>query len=107
MKYCRDCGAQILDNAEICPSCGCRQINPGHMRNPDSSTRSRLCALLLCIFFGVIGVHRLYLGRTASGIVMIFLGWLTFGIWPIIDLILIACGSFRDGEGRLVTEWDV
>lgn len=112
MKYCRDCGAQILDNAEICPNCGCRQIYPDYMngtrpRNPDASTRSRLCALLLCIFFGVVGVHRFYLGRTGSGVAMVFLGWLTLGIWPLIDLILIACGNFRDGEGRLVTEWDV
>ncbi len=109
MKYCRDCGEQILDNAEICPKCGCRQTPPEYSRprNPEASSRSRLCALLLCIFFGVVGVHRFYLGRTGSGIAMVFLGWLTLGIWPLVDLILIACGSFKDGEGRLVTEWDI
>ncbi len=109
MKYCRDCGEQILDNAEICPKCGCRQTSPEYSRprNPEASSRSRLCALLLCIFFGVVGVHRFYLGRTGSGIAMVFLGWLTLGIWPLVDLILIACGSFKDGEGRLVTEWDI
>jgi len=28
MKYCMDCGKQILRRAEICPHCGCRQLPP-------------------------------------------------------------------------------
>ena len=28
------------------------------------------------------------------------------GIWWVYDLILIASGSFRDGDGHLVTRWD-
>jgi hypothetical protein len=28
MKYCADCGKQILRRAEICPHCGCRQLPP-------------------------------------------------------------------------------
>lgn len=28
LKYCRDCGKQILERAEICPACGCRQAPP-------------------------------------------------------------------------------
>ena len=108
MKYCRDCGAQILDNAEICPNCGCRQLNPGKRGyDPSVSEKSRLCALLLCFFFGLIGVHRFYVGRTCSGIAMIFLGWLTLCIWPLIDFILIACGSFRDGDGLLIKDWEI
>lgn len=27
-KFCMDCGKVILRRAEICPGCGCRQINP-------------------------------------------------------------------------------
>ena len=27
-KYCRDCGKLILERAEICPGCGCRQPAP-------------------------------------------------------------------------------
>ena len=56
---------------------------------------------------GVIGVHRFYVGRIGSGIAMIFLGWLTLGIRPLIDLILIACGSFRDGDGLLIKDWEI
>ena len=28
MKYCADCGKQILRRAEICPYCGCWQLPP-------------------------------------------------------------------------------
>lgn len=28
MKYCADCGKQIVRRAEICPHCGCRQFPP-------------------------------------------------------------------------------
>jgi TM2 domain-containing membrane protein YozV len=42
-------------------------------------------AYLLWFFFGVIGVHQFYLGRTGRGVSYIFtLGWLTVGLW--IDL---------------------
>lgn len=96
-----------MDNAEICPKCGCRQMNGRYsVSDGDVSDRSRLTALLLCIFLGVFGIHRFYCGRTGSGIAMIFLGWMTLGIWPLVDLILIATGSFKDGNGRFVTDWN-
>lgn len=104
MKYCRECGAEIVDNAVICPKCGCRQ--GGRINTDDTSPKSRLACLLLCIFLGVLGIHRFYAGRIGSGVLMLFLGWATCGIWPLIDIILIATGSFKDGEGRYITNWD-
>ena len=69
MKYCRDCGAEILDNAEICPKCGCRQMNGRYSVSlEDVSDRSRLTALLLCIFLGVFGIHRFFVGEQARGL---------------------------------------
>lgn len=103
MKYCSQCGAEIVDNAVICPKCGCRQN--GRV-NGAESPKSRLACLLFAIFLGVLGIHRFYAGRTGSGVAMLFLGWATCGIWPLIDIILIATGSFKDGEGRYITNWD-
>jgi TM2 domain-containing membrane protein YozV len=68
------------------------------------SPKSRLAALLLCFFLGMLGVHRFYVGKIGTGILMI----LTFGglgIWTLIDLIIIIVGSFKDKEGRRVFRW--
>ena len=74
------------------------------MENSDISSKSRLVALLFCIFLGIFGVHRFYLGKIGTGILMICtLGG--FGIWVVIDFILIALGSFRDKEGKRVLKW--
>ncbi len=68
------------------------------------SQKSRLVALLLCFFIGVFGLHRFYVGKVGTGILMILtLGGL--GLWVLIDLILIAIGAFKDKEGRRVFKW--
>lgn len=70
----------------------------------DYSSKSRLIALLLCWFLGYLGIHRFYLGKVKTGILMILtLGGL--GVWTFIDLILLLLGSFRDGQRRQVRYW--
>ena len=51
-------------------------------------------AYLLCLFFGVFGAHRFYLGRKGSAITMLVLSITIFGLlisgpWAFIDLSLI------------------
>ena len=61
--------------------------------------KSKTTAILLCLFLGVIGVHRFYLGFPLLGVLMI----LTFGglgIWQLIDLIRIITGSQKDSQGN-------
>lgn len=75
-----------------------------------TSDRLILPAFLLAFFFGVFGVHRFYCGRIGSGIVMLVLtltlvGSVITGIWMTVDWILLVCGAFRDGEGRLIKKW--
>ena len=68
------------------------------------SNRSRLVALLLCVFLGPFGAHRFYVGKIGTGVLMLVtIGGL--GIWALIDLILIATGTLRDKEGRRVYRW--
>ena len=71
--------------------------------NSDVSPENKwLVTLLLCLFVGVLGVHRFYVGKIGTGVLhLLTLGF--FGIWTLIDLIIIILGNFRDKDGNLIT----
>lgn len=69
----------------------------------EANARSLLLAYLLWFFLGWFGLHRFYLGRPVSGLVMLLLnglGWLLFalligyvfwgllGLWWCVDAVL-------------------
>lgn len=97
-KYCFSCGNVINSKAAICPNCQTPQ--PDIAKDKKFNYRW-LTALLLCWLLGYLGVHRFYLGKVGTGILMIItLGGL--GIWYLIDLILIIVGGMKDNEGNLL-----
>jgi TM2 domain-containing membrane protein YozV len=64
----------------------------------EKSEKGFVATLLLCILLGGLGVHRFYVGKIGTGILMLLtLGGL--GIWVLVDLIMIAVGSFKDKNG--------
>lgn len=65
------------------------------------SDKSFIATLLLAIFLGGLGVHRFYVGKVGTGILMLLTGG-GFGVWWIIDVIMIAVGSFTDKGGNFV-----
>lgn len=65
------------------------------------SAKSKGVAAALCFFFGVLGIHRFYVGKIGTGILwMLTLGFL--GVGEIIDFIMILCGSFTDKDGAVL-----
>ena len=68
------------------------------------SEKSRTVALLLCFFFGPLSVHRFYTGKIGTGILQILTAG-GFGIWLMIDFIMIICGNFKDKQGLPLQTW--
>ncbi len=58
--------------------------------------KNHLVAVLLSIFVGSLGVDRFYLGHIGLGVAKLLLSWLTFGIWWLIDVILIATRKVKN-----------
>lgn len=61
--------------------------------------KSFIATWLFAYFLGVIGVDRFYLGKIGTGILkLITVGG--FGLWWLIDLIMVLAGATRDKAGN-------
>jgi len=148
--FCRNCGKELIGSPEICPGCGAKPMNGTSFCSNcgaatteltemcvkcgarvggaaakaiagDISPKSRLAVTLLAFFLGTLGVHRFYLGKIGTAVVMLMLGivgWATtwiFGlgfifltavwIWALIDFIFAVSGHMRDTDGKLIEKW--
>ncbi len=110
--YCKDDLGNVLDEAKQSSS-GQPTINITNSNDSVNTNtnvnggfyggprKRKTVALILCIigFFGIGGLHRMYVGKVGSGILHFF----TYGlccIGTIIDLISILSGGFRDSYGQ-------
>lgn len=71
--------------------------------------KSKTIAILLCLFLGLLGLHRIYLGHIKSGIIILlltlFFGWtvivpIALGIFCLVDIFFIANGDLKDSYNR-------
>ena len=152
-KYCGSCGIETKPSAEFCVKCGAKLAKPSAEEVPKGpagpgevsekaeppprmsetqkpaeppagvstvSGKSRLAAALLALFLGWLGIHRFYLGKKGTAVVMLILGalglatvwfligivfFVAVGIWQLIDLVFSLAGIMKDGEGKLVKNW--
>ena len=117
--YCSYCGSQIQIGERInvnvnvkhdyrnAPSQNVTHIHNQYIINnpvPQTSRKSRLVALILCIILGVLGIHHFYVGRIGMGILYFFTGGLACIGW-IVDIVLILIGNYKDADGLPLTEW--
>lgn len=100
--FCSKCGKEIDDAAVVCPMCGVPTQNFNKNQQPQvvvnnvntnmntnavyGRAKNKWVALILCFFFGVIGVHKFYEGKVGMGILYLFTGGL-FCIGVIVDFI--------------------
>ena len=66
MKYCSHCGKEILDEAVVCPGCGCKVEPPKSTLIVDEEDK-KILALLIKVF--------MIIGCIASGWMLIPLLW--------------------------------
>lgn len=64
---------------------------------------NKLAMALICFFAGGLGIHRFIVGKIGTGILMLLTGG-GFGIWWLIDLIMILTDNFKDKNGNKITE---
>lgn len=96
--FCSDCGKKLSVNAKICPECG-NPINKNFQSSFEDNSDRFFITLLLCWFLGLFGIHRFYTGHNTIGIIQLLtLGG--FGIWTLIDFIIILTGGFKDSDGK-------
>lgn len=76
--------------------------SPTQPRPPrEISDKSFIATLLLCLFLGTLGMHRFYVGKMGTGLLMFFtLGGLA--IWALIDFFIIISSCFTDKDGKVI-----
>ncbi|KTD04790.1 DUF4864 domain-containing protein [Fluoribacter gormanii] len=107
-KFCKHCGNNLTPDAQFCSKCGASieaDSSSSQIQSPcsikESHQKSPIIVLILGLFLGVFGIHRIYVGKITTGLLMLLtVGGL--GIWYLIDLILLVTNKFEDKNGNLI-----
>ena len=121
--FCKNCRNQLIDGSKFCPKCGQKidgdvekkteSISQNPFAEPgqkydmvddgEKSPKDSCVAGLLSLFFGPLGIHDFYCGKSKNGIIKLILSITVFfsfipAIWNIVDLFHIGTGKYVDGD---------
>lgn len=127
--FCKYCMKEIDNVPSVCLFCSYSYCQSG-LQNNFIYNKS-FYTLILCIFFGQFGLHRLYVGKLKSGILMLFstlfsillyysffvidhqkhfvilmfsiILFILLIIYQIIDISKIISNTFTDNHGKILT----
>lgn len=88
--FCANCGTQMSDAAVSCPSCGHPVKRAG--------VKSKAVFVLLALFLGGLGIHRMYIGNWGLGILYLLFCWT--GIPMIIAVVEAIVIGLRNNDER-------
>jgi TM2 domain-containing membrane protein YozV len=71
-------------------------VAPGH-----KVINKHLFVWLAAFFLGGLGVDRFMRGQVGMGVAKILLGWLTLGIWPLVDWIIAMVKAYGEAFGNV------
>lgn len=114
-KFCNNCGYNFEKPQAQQPQYQQQPMNQPQYQQPTivinnvananatagfagTSTKSKMVALLLCVFLGYFGAHQFYAGKIGAGILYLCTFGLCGVMW-ILDIIKILSGTFKDGNG--------
>ncbi|PWL71033.1 MAG: hypothetical protein DBY25_06825 [Clostridiales bacterium] len=70
--YCANCGNEVAPGAAVCLKCGVA-VNNAAIPNANGAAKSKIAAGLLGIFLGAFGVHNFYLGFTGKAVAQLLI----------------------------------
>lgn len=70
--------------------------------NIEKVKKNWTVALVLSIVLGALGADRFYLGQIGLGVAKLLLCWVTFGVWWLVDIYLIATRKINSSD----FEWE-
>lgn len=100
--YCANCGKNIDPNADVCISCGVAVKKP--RAEGDLAGHDKIVILLICFFFGGIGIHNFMMGETKKGVFKIVMTLCCGigGILALIDFIKVCMNKYEVNPDKLI-----
>lgn len=69
MKFCSKCGKEIMDEAVICPGCGCaieKEVTPAKVTVPKKAKNAQIFGILSILLLAPLGIPAIILANQSK-----------------------------------------